>query len=52
MSVYALAICFVLYCVIAVSNFRQKDYPHALIWICYALSQLGFLWHEITKLKD
>lgn len=52
MSIYALIICFFLYCFVAFSNFKQKDYPHAFIWASYALSQLGFLWHEFNKLKS
>jgi hypothetical protein len=45
----AIILSFVLYCIIAVGNLRDRDYPHALIWGAYALSQTGFLWYELTK---
>lgn len=45
----AIVLSFILYCVIAIGNLRDKDYPHALIWGAYSLSQAGFLWYELTK---
>ena len=45
----AICLSFVLYCVIAIGNLRDRDYPHALIWFAYALSQAGFYWYELTK---
>lgn len=49
-GIVAIILSFILYCVIAVSNLTQKDYPHAFIWFSYGLSQLGFLWYELSKL--
>ncbi len=49
MNKTAIILAFILYVVISIGNLRQKDYPHALIWIAYSLSQLGFLWHEVQK---
>jgi UDP-N-acetylmuramyl pentapeptide phosphotransferase/UDP-N-acetylglucosamine-1-phosphate transferase len=49
MNKAAIILAFILYVVIAIGNFRQKDYPHFLIWLCYAGSQLGFLWWELVK---
>lgn len=49
MNKFAIILAFILYVVIGIGNIRQKDYPHALIWMAYALSQLGFLWWEYTK---
>jgi len=51
MGVYAIIMAMILYGIIAVSNIRDKDYPHAFIWFSYALSQVGFLWYELSKLK-
>lgn len=51
MGVYAIVIAIILYVVIAISNIRDKDYPHAFIWFSYALSQFGFLWYELSKVK-
>jgi hypothetical protein len=48
-SQIAIILSFVLYCVIAVGNLRDRDYPHAMVWGSYGLSQLGFLWYEFTK---
>jgi hypothetical protein len=49
MNQIAIILAFILYSVIAVGNLRQKDYPHALIWGAYALSQVGFYLYERTK---
>lgn len=49
MNKIAITLAFVLYVITAIGNIRQKDYPHALIWISYSISQLGFLWWEYTK---
>jgi hypothetical protein len=49
MNIIAIVLAFILYMVICIGNIRQKDYPHALIWGAYAVSQLGFLWWEMVK---
>jgi hypothetical protein len=33
----------------AVVNLKQRDYPHAMIWFCYALANVGFIWYEVKK---
>lgn len=45
-----IVICFVCYTLVGIGNAKQGDYPHAMIWWAYALSQLGFIWYEYTKL--
>ena len=40
------AVCYVLQGCI---NVRQGDNPHAIVWFAYALGNIGFLWHEMTK---
>ncbi|MFN7318808.1 MAG: hypothetical protein ACK5S6_04795 [bacterium] len=37
MNKTAIVLAFILYVVIAIGNIRDKDYPHALIWLCYAV---------------
>lgn len=49
MGKYAIILSMALYLFISYSNARERDYPHALIWFAYAISQAGFLWYEYTK---
>lgn len=49
MGIWAIVISVLLYFTIAFSNLRDKDYPHAMIWTCYAFANVGFLWHELIK---
>ncbi len=49
MNKTAIVLAFILYVIICIGNIKDKDYPHALIWGAYGLSQLGFLWHEFIK---
>lgn len=50
-ALYCLIISSVLYTLIAISNFIQRDYPHGIIWSGYTLGQLGFIWYELLKLR-
>ncbi len=52
MGFYAILLAFILYLTVGVSNLRQKDYPMALVWFAYALSQIGFAWYEWKKLHN
>ncbi len=49
MGIPALIICIILYAIIGIDNLIKKDYPHSLIWFCYALANVGFLWYELQK---
>jgi hypothetical protein len=49
MNIIAIVLAFILYMVICVGNVRQRDYPMALVWFSYSLSQVGFLLYEINK---
>jgi hypothetical protein len=49
---YAITISTLCYIACAVDNIRQKDFPHALIWLAYATANMGFLWYEFTKSKS
>lgn len=52
LATYAITISTICYIVCAVDNVRQKDYPHALVWLAYATANIGFLWYEFTKNKS
>jgi hypothetical protein len=45
----AIVLSFILYCVIAIGNLRDRDYPMFWVWASYGSSQLGFLAYELTK---
>ncbi len=49
MSTWALILAFILYVIIAIDSIRKRDYPMGLVWVSYSLSQLGFLWYELTR---
>lgn len=51
MGVYAIIIATILYMLTSVSSFRQKDYPHSLMWFAYSLANIGLLWYEINKIR-
>lgn len=51
MNITAIIIAFILYVIICCGNIKAKDYPHALIWGAYAISQLGFAWYEWSRDK-
>ena len=38
MSTWAISIASLCYLVTAISNFRQKDYPHSMMWFSYFLA--------------
>jgi hypothetical protein len=45
----AIVLSFILYCVIAIGNLMDKNYPMALIWGAYGLSQVGFIWEHLAR---
>lgn len=49
MNKTAIILAFILYMTITIGNLRGKDYPHAFIWFCYALSLVGFYFVENAK---
>jgi hypothetical protein len=49
MGITALVLAIILYLIIALQNYFDKDYPHAFVWFSYALANVGFLWYEIIK---
>ena len=51
MGIYAISLATILYLITAYSCFRQKDYPHCSMWICYALANCSLIWWEILKIS-
>jgi len=51
MGVTAISLCIGLYLIIALNNFKEKDYPHASMWFFYALANCSLLWYELSKIK-
>ena len=49
MVIWVLIAGVILNSLMAIGNLRNKDYPHSFIWFCYALSQCGFIWYELSK---
>lgn len=47
MGITALIISILLYLLIAVQSWIDGDRPHCVIWVCYALANVGFLWHML-----
>ena len=49
MGIAALILAIILYFIIAIQSALDKDYPHCMIWVCYGLANLGFLWHMLER---
>ena len=47
----AITVSALMYIVVCGSCIKQKDYPHALMWISYAMANIGLLWYEIKKIN-
>lgn len=52
MNVYALGLAAILYLIVCISFLRKKDYPMAFIFMCYAASNLGFIWYALSGKKE
>jgi hypothetical protein len=51
MGITALIIATILYIIVSISCFINRDYPHALSWFAYSIANVGFIWYEIEKVK-
>jgi len=49
MGITALIITIILYLIIAIQSYLDKDYPHCMIWVCYCLANAGFVWHMLER---
>lgn len=52
MGVGALIIGSLLYLVVAFDFFRKKDYPLCMVFICYAVANIGFILAALKNGKD
>jgi hypothetical protein len=50
-GIAAIAVSAVMYLIVCGSCIKQKDYPHALMWLSYAMANIGLLWYEIKKIN-
>jgi hypothetical protein len=50
-GIIALILAIILYLVIALQNFYDKDYSHCFIWVSYACANIGMLLYELDKLN-
>lgn len=48
-TVIPIILAFILYVWISAGQAMRKDWPMMVVWGAYALSQVGFLLHEIYK---
>ncbi len=46
----AMAICIVLYLIIAIGNYMDGDKYHAGMWFCYGLANFFLVLYELEKL--
>jgi len=44
MGAIALVLAFVLYLVVAVDLAAKKNYPLSLVFVCYAVANLAYIW--------
>jgi len=49
MGITSVIITIILYLITSLDQILKKDYPHALIWFCYACANVGFLWYMIIQ---
>lgn len=49
MGITALILTIILYLIIAIDNYMSKDFPHAMMWVCYSLANVALLWYEIQR---
>jgi hypothetical protein len=52
LAIICIIISIILYLLICLSNYLQKDYPHSLMWFAYSLAQCAILWYEYTKVLN
>ena len=52
MGVTALILGILLYLVVAYDFYSKKDYPLMIVFICYALANIGFIMAALKSGKD
>jgi hypothetical protein len=51
MSVYTIGLASFLYLITALDCYRQKDYPHAGMWLSYFFANFFMIVYELGKSK-
>jgi len=49
MGLYALILSTILYGVVSVDLVYRKNYPLALVFLCYAVANVGYMWMGYAK---
>lgn len=49
MTIIPLTLAFLLYVWITISYMIKKDWPMFFVFACYAGSQIGFIWQDLTR---
>ena len=44
MGWWALVLAFVLYLIVAIDLYNKKNYPLAVVFLCYAIANIAYLW--------
>lgn len=44
MGAWALVLAFILYLAVAVDLANKKNYPLAVVFLCYAIANLAYIW--------
>ena len=44
MGAWALILAFILYFVVALELMYKKNYPLAIVFVCYAIANLAYIW--------
>jgi len=51
MGITALSVATICYVLTGISNLKQRDYAHAIVWFAYAVANSALLWYEYSKTK-
>lgn len=49
MTITAIIIATCCYLTASIGCLKQRDYPHFLMWACYALANGSMIWYEYSK---
>ncbi len=52
MGPVALILGIILYIIVAIDFYKREDYPLCLVFICYAVANIGFIWAALRKSGD
>ena len=49
MGVWALVLSTILYIIVGIDLTLKKNYPLALVFVCYAVANVGYIWMGYVK---